>query len=164
MEYILIGKIINTFGIKGELKVEVHTDFVDERYSDGSIVYIGDDYKEYICKKYRIHKGYVLLTFKGFEDINLIEHLKNKKIYIKEEDLKPLTNAYYFKDLMDCEVYMDNRLTGKVISVEEGKTCSYIRVEKEDGNTSLVPVLDVYLEKVDINNKRIDLKHLDGLL
>lgn len=164
MEYILIGKIVNTFGIKGELKVEVHTDFVDERYSEGATIYIGDNYKEYTCKKYRIHKNYVLLTLKGYEDINLIEHLKNKKIYIKESDLKPLDNAYYFKDLMDCEVYMDSILKGKVTSVEEGRASSYIRVLKEDGKTSLVPVLDVYLDKVDINNKRIDLKHMEGLL
>ena len=47
MEYILIGKIVNTFGIKGELKVEVHTDFVEERYSGGSTFYIGDDHKDY---------------------------------------------------------------------------------------------------------------------
>ena len=164
MEYILIGKIVNTFGIKGELKVEVHTDFVDERYSEGAAIYIGDDHKEYTCKKYRVHKNYVLLTLKDYEDINLIEHLKNKKIYIKDSDLKPLNNAYYFKDLMDCEVYMDNILKGEVISVEEGRASSYIRVLKEDGKTSLVPVLDVYLDKVDINNKRIDLKHLEGLL
>ena len=78
--------------------------------------------------------------------------------------MKPLDNAYYFKDLMDCDVYMDNKLAGKVIAVEEGKTSSYIRVEKSDGKTSLVPVLDVYLDNVDINNKRIDLKHLEGLL
>ena len=164
MEYILIGKIVNTFGIKGELKVEVHTDFVEERYSEGSTFYIGDDHKEYTSKKYRTHKNYVLLTLKGHEDINLVEHLKNKKIYIKDDDLKPLNNAYYFKDLMDCDVYMDNELKGKVISVEEGKASSYIRVEKKDGKSNLVPVLDVYLEKVDINIKRIDLKHMEGLL
>ena len=106
----------------------------------------------------------MLLSLKGYEDINLVENLRNKKIYIKEDDLKELDNAYYFKDLMDCDVYMDNELKGKVISVEKGKASSYIRVEKEDGKTSLVPVLDVYLEKVDINSKRIDLKHMEGLL
>ena len=82
MEYILIGKIINTFGIKGELKVEVHTDFVEERYSAGSSFYIGDDKKEYKSSGYRIHKGFVLLSLKGYEDINLVENLRNKKIYI----------------------------------------------------------------------------------
>ena len=164
MEYILIGKIINTFGIKGELKVEIHTDFVEERYSAGSVFYIGDEKTEYKSSGYRIHKGFVLLSLKGYEDINLVENLRNKKIYIKDSDLKTLNNAYYFKDLMDCGVYMDNELKGKVISVEEGKTSSYIRVEKKDGSTNLVPVLDVYLEKVDINNKRIDLKHMEGLL
>ena len=79
---------------------------------------------------------------------------------VKEDDLKELNNAYYFKDLMDCDVYMDNELKGKVISVEEGKASSYIRVEKKDGKTNLVPVLDVYLEKVDINNKKIVLKQI----
>lgn len=164
MEYILVGKILNTFGIKGELKVEVHTDFADERFNNGSIVYIGEDHKEYVCLKYRMHNEFLLLTLKDHEDINLIEHLKNRNIYIKDSDLKPLNNGYYFKDLLNMEVYMDNKKAGTVISVEEGRASSYIRVKKNDGKTSLVPVLDVYLEKVDIENKRIDLKHLEGLL
>ena len=164
MEYILVGRIINTFGIKGELKVEIHTDFIDDRFKENSIIYIGEEHTEYVCKGYRIHKGYALLTLKNNEDINLVNHLKNNNIYIKESELKPLINGYYYKDLIGLKVFTDSKEIGEVIAVEDGLSSKYIRIKKQDNKTSLIPFIEVFIKNVDINKKVIEINNMEGLL
>lgn len=164
MEYVLAGKILNTHGIKGELKVEIHTDFVDERFKDGSLIYIGEEHIEFICKKYRIHQNFLLLTLKDHEDINLVEKFKNKYIYIKGDDLKPLDNGYYFKDLLELDVYDGQNRVGKIIDVSDGVSSKYIKVLKDDNKTSLVPFVPAFINEVDLKNKKLFINNIEGLL
>ena len=166
MNYVKIGKIVNTFGIKGELKVDIYTDFVEERFKKNSSIYIGEKYNEFIVKSYRIHKGFLLLLLKDNEDINLVEKMKNMYIYKAKDDIKPLKKGeYYFSDLKDLDVYVENELIGKVLKVEEGVTHNNLRVLKnEDNKEYLVPFIPVFIKNVDIDNKRIDINKIEGLL
>ena len=61
-EYIEIGKIVNTFGLKGELKIQSESDFIDYRFRKGALVYLkmGRIIKEYTVSSYRILKGNVV--------------------------------------------------------------------------------------------------------
>ncbi len=166
MNYVKIGKIVNTFGIKGELKVDIYTDFVEERFKKNSSIYIGEKYNEFVVKSYRIHKGFLLLLLKDNEDINLVEKMKNMYIYKNKDDIKPLKKGeYYFSDLKDLDVYVENELIGKVLKVEEGVTHNNLRVLKnEDNKEYLVPFIPVFIKNVDIDNKRIDINKIEGLL
>ena len=166
MEYVLIGKILNTFGIKGELKVASYTDFDDERFKKNTKVYVGDKYLEFTVKSYRNHKGFILLTFKDHEDINLVEKYKNCLIYKSSKDIKPLKKGeYYFSDLKDLDVYVNDKLVGKVLKVEEGIKHNNLRVIKNDDNKEyLVPFIPVFILNVDLDNKRIDVLEMEGLL
>ena len=166
MEYVLIGKILNTFGIKGELKVASYTDFDDERFKKNTKVYVGDKYLEFTVKSYRNHKGFILLTFKDYEDINLVEKYKNCLIYKSSKDIKPLKKGeYYFSDLKDLDVYVNDKLVGKVLKVEEGIKHNNLRVIKNDDNKEyLVPFIPVFILNVDLDNKRIDVLEMEGLL
>ena len=164
MEYIRIGKIVNTFGIKGELKVDSYTDFANDRFKKDSTVYIGDDKIPFVMSNYRNHKGFLLIQFKDNEDINLVEKYKNMFIYKSKDDVKPLDNGdYYFSDLRDLDVYVEGELIGKVLRVEEGIRSNYLRVLVND-KEKLVPYLKVFVESVDLDNKRINIKKVDGLL
>lgn len=164
MEYILVGKIINTFGIKGELKVESHSDFIDERFKYNSVLYIGEEHIQYKAKSYRFHNGFVLLTLIDNEDINLISKLKNQNIYIKESELKPLDSGYYFKDLLGLDVFMNENKVGQIVDVEDGSSSKYIRVLKGDGKTSLIPFVKAFINKVDLQSKKIQINDIKGLL
>ncbi|MBR4461791.1 MAG: 16S rRNA processing protein RimM [Erysipelotrichaceae bacterium] len=165
MEYILIGKIVNTFGIKGELKVYSYTDFVEERFKKGSKVYLGEEHLPFIVKSCREHKGMLLVLFETNEDINLVEQYKDFEIYKAEEDIETLKDGYYFRDLKDLDVYVDDVLVGKVLKVEEGITANNLRILKtEDGKEYLVPFLPVFVEKVDLEKRRIDIVRMEGLL
>ena len=77
MEYVKIGKVVNTFGLKGELKIESMTDFVEERFRKGQQLYIDskEGFKEVSVLRKREHKGFLLVTFKDLEDINI--YMKN---------------------------------------------------------------------------------------
>ena len=164
MEFVVLGKIVNTFGIKGELKVQYYTDFVDERFKKDSLVYVGEEKIPFTVKSYRIHKGFLMVLFKDNEDINLVEKYKNMYIYKSKDDIKPLKDGeYYFSDLKDLDVYVDNELKGRVIRVEEGISSNYLRVEVLD-KQHLVPFIPAFIENVDLENRRIDVKNVEGLL
>lgn len=164
MEYILIGKIHNTFGIRGELKVELYTDFADERFAKGSAVYIGEKHIEEKVKKHHFHNDIFLLTLDGKEDINMVEKYKGLNIYKSSDDIPPLANGqYYFRDLKGLNVIVDGEIKGIVSDVEEGLRNNFIRVKNGDKET-LVPFLPVFIRNVDLEKKEIEVVSMEGLL
>ena len=164
MEYVIIGEIINTFGIRGELKIDSHTDFINDRYKKDSIIYIGEEYKEYVCENVRVHKGFIILKLKGFDNINNVLDLKGKMIYKNVDDIKSLKDGeYYFKDLKGLDVFVDNKKVGIILKVEKGISYNFLRIKKDDEEI-LVPYLKNFILNVDIANNRIDVVKMDGLL
>lgn len=164
MEYIKIGKIINTFGIKGELKVDCYTDFIDERFRKDTTVYIGEDKLPFVMKNHKIHKGFLLIQFKDNEDINLVEKYKNMYIYKSKDDIKPLEDGqYYFSDLKDLNVYVNEKCIGKVLRVESGISSNYLRI-LTNNEEKLVPYLPAFIIKVDLNERKIEINNIEGLL
>ena len=164
MEYVLIGKIVNTHGIKGELKTEILTDFVKERFTKGSKVYIGEGHEAFTVKSYRLHKGFLLLQLEGYEDINAVLGYKGRYVYKSSEDIAPLKEGeYYFRDLKGLCVCVNGIRKGEVINVEEGSTCNYLRVKTEE-EEKLVPYLPNFVLKVDLCDRRIDIVEMEGLL
>ena len=165
MEYILIGKVVNTFGIKGELKVDPYTDFVEDRFKKGSKIYLGEEHLPFVVKSCREHKGMLLLLLEAHVDINLVEKYKDFEIYKADEDIEPVKDGYYFRDLKDLDVYVGNERVGRVLRVEEGIKANHLRILKNDDKKEyLVPFLPVFVEKVDLENKRIDIVKMEGLL
>ena len=166
MEYVVIGKILNTFGIKGELKADAYTDFVEERFKKDSTVYIGEEHVPFVMRSYRMHKGFYLLSFKDVDDINLVEKYKGMLLYKAKSDIHKLKEGeYYFSDLKDLDVYVDDKKIGKVLQVEEGIAANNLRILKdEDRKEYMVPFLPVFISHVDLDEKRIDVIQMEGLL
>lgn len=164
MKYITIAKILNTHGIKGELKVDVYTDFIKERFMEGSKLYIGDEHIEVVIKSYRIHNGFMLLLLKDLEDINLVLKFKNEIIYKSSDDIQNSEDGYFFRDLKNLDVYVDNMLVGKTMYCEKGTSSDYLRIKNLEGKEVLVPFLDVFIKSVDLKNKRVDIVKMEGLL
>ena len=165
MEFVLIGKIINTFGIKGELKVASYTDFETERFAKDSLVYIGEERLPFKVGSLRSHKGFLLLQLKDNEDINLVEKYKNSLIYKDRKDIPALPEGeYYFSDIRGLEVYVEGVHVGKVIEMEEGTAHNNMRIRKKDGKECLVPFLPVFVQNVDLKENRIDIIKMEGLL
>ena len=85
MELVEIGKIINTFGIKGDLKIASSTDFGEQRFAPGSHILVKTprEYLDFEISKHYIHKGFDMIAFKGYTDINEVEkYVNGKKVMI----------------------------------------------------------------------------------
>lgn len=164
MEKIKIGIIVNTHGLKGELKVKSFSDFNEIRFQKGNHLFI--EYRGEMIEveviTYREHKGMVLITLKGLEDINLVEKYRECNIFINKDDLHDLEeDEVYFFDLMGCEVYLeDGELLGEVEDVLETGANAVLRVNKK----ILVPYVDAFIKDANIKEKKIVIYKVDGLL
>lgn len=152
---IKIGKIVNTFGIKGELKVYPYVDYIDEL----SKIYINN--KEYTLSKSRNQKNVVIIKIKGLDDINLVEDFKNKEIEIDRVDLPKLKEGeYYIEDLIGLDVYTDEgKLLGKLDDIFNTGANDIYQV-----NNILLPAIPDVIKKIDIENQKIIVHIIKGLI
>lgn len=169
MAYIEIGKAVNTHGLKGELKIESWSDFDEIRYAPGNTVYIekGGKMTALSVKSFRTHKGYSLVSFEEVKDINEAELFKNCIVYVDENDRQELPEGeYYFDELTGMEVYdEDGNRIGEVIAVEETNGAQdNLRVARENLSDALIPNVPAFVKEVDMDEKRITVHVIEGLL
>ena len=158
-----VGKIVNTQGLKGEVKCIYLTDDM-ERFDDFDHVYIEDTEERLYIENVRYMKGMVYLRFRGFDNINLVEKYKNKYIIIDESQMKTLDeDSYYVSDLIGLEVYdMDGSYLGKITYVyQTGANDVY---ELDRNKELLIPAIKEVVKSVDINKGRMTIKKIEGLL
>ncbi|MCD7949050.1 MAG: ribosome maturation factor RimM [Erysipelotrichaceae bacterium] len=164
MEKVKIGKIVNTHGIKGELKVKSMTDFPEERFAKGSIVtlhYQNQDINMEVLK-HRYHKGHILVTFKGYEDINLVEKYKGCSLY-SDKDVSLLDEGeYYVDDLIGCKVYNYDNYIGDVIEVQLYDHHDILVVQGKE--KIMIPYVEAFVKEEDIDNKRINVELIGGFI
>lgn len=163
-----VGKIINTHGIKGEVKVHRISDF-DERFEVGKSLFIAMENKQPFQVEiigHRIHKGFDLIFFKGFESINDVEQLKGSYLKITEEQLTDLEeNEYYYHEIIHCEVFLN---TGEKIGVikeilSPGANDVWV-VKPEKGKDVLIPYIDEVVKEIDIVANKVIIDPIEGLL
>ncbi len=152
--FIVVGKIINTFGIKGELKVKSDFEYKDKIFKKDMPIYIGINKDKEIILNRRVHKNNDLILFQGYTNINEVLKYKGETIYILRSDLVLDDNEYLLNDLIGLNVYENDKLLGVVIDYELNVNYPLIKVK---GNKDFyIPVISEYIKKVDLNNKRID--------
>ena len=168
MDYLKLGTIIKTRGLKGQVKVYSTTEFAHDRYKKGSIMFLENpetrDLKEVKVQSYTSDGQFDYLTFKGFDTIESITpYLRHDILIPKDENPLP-EGMYYHADLIGCEVYSKNDLVGKVIAVEEFTARKSLRIKLKNEKTLLLPFIDNFIDKVDIENKRIDVNLIEGMI
>ena len=157
-EMIYIGKTVSTFGIKGELKVISDFEYCDRAYQVNKKILINNI--EHVISGIRYHKNYVLLKIDNLNNINDILKYVGFNIYIKRIDLGLKGCEYLYKDLINSEVIDDdNTKLGKVIEVLNGNNV-LIKVSKE----FLIPLIDNYISKFDLNKKILYTKNAKELI
>ena len=154
MELVEIGKIINTFGIKGDLKIASSTDFGEQRFAPGSHILVKTprEYLDFEISKHYIHKGFD----------NEVEKYKGCICYApKDTSLLP-EGMHYISDIVDCEVYNNGAYIGKVTDVYQGAQ-AIIGVDV-NGKKVMIPYIDAFVKNKDIEHKRIDVSLIGGFL
>lgn len=162
MKYLEVGKIVTTHGIKGEVKVKVVTDDIS-RFDKGNVLYVGDKHEKIVVDNYRVQKDMILLSFNDIKDINLVLKYVGLTIYVDLDEVRQDDEIYY-DDLIDCEVFVNGKKVGIVVDVMEVPQGSILRIEKENGKLALVPYVDEFIVDVDIDNKKIIVDPIEGLL
>ena len=163
MSNFVIGKIINMHGIKGEFKVFPETDDIT-RFEQLDYVIIKE--KKFEIEGVRYHKEFVLLKLKGIDSINDGEKYKNELIEIPEELALPLEEGeYYIRDLYDMKVYdEDEKYIGILTDIFFTASNDVFEVTMEDGKKVLLPNIDECIKEVDIENKIMRIKMMEGLV
>lgn len=166
-EYFELGQIVNTFGIKGMVKVKPFTENI-EQFEELEKIYIKNrsGKKEYQIEEVKYHKQMVLIKFKGIDNPEDAELLRNSYVLINRKDAKPLEEGtYYIVDLLESEVYTDEGvLLGKVEDIfNTGSNDIYV-VKDELGKQVLLPGIPDVIKQVDIENKKITVHMLPGLM
>lgn len=160
MNLIKIGLIRTTHGIKGQLKVAGDNPVFRDGFKKD--LYIDTDPITIVhIDKVQKQKDILLVSFKEFNDINMVEKFKGFNILIKKEDLDPLEeNEYYINDLIGMEVYnKKDEFKGVVSDVIKYPQCFYIRINKDE-KSSLVPFIDEFIDDV---TDVIIVKEIEGL-
>ena len=166
-EYFEIGQIVNTFGIKGFVKVKPFTDDL-ERFEELESIYIvkNKELKEFNIEQIKYHKNLVLIKFKGIDDINMAEKYKNCYIKIKRENARKLPqNTYFIADLIGIKVYDENgNFLGRVDDIYNNKIHDIYVIKDDLGKQILLPSIKEVIKQVDIDNDKIIVHLLEGLI
>lgn len=156
MKFINIGKIVNTHGIKGELRILSDFKYKDKVFKKDFKFYIGKDKEELIVNSYRHHKIFDMVTFNDLNDINLVLKYKGKEVYINEEDLD-LDGEIYIDNLIGYKVVVGDKDIGVVTDVMHMKANDILRV-----NDILIPYVKEFIIKIEDNT--IYVKDVGGLI
>lgn len=160
MKFINIGKIVNTHGIKGEVRIISNFEFKNRIFIKGFKLYIGKKKEEYTINTYRVHKIYDMVLFDGITSINEIEKYKGDFVYINEDDLILNDDEVLKEKLIGYTAIIDNKEIGKITEIFNTGASDIIRVNKD----ILIPYVKEFIEKIDKDSSKIYIKNVRGLL
>ena len=163
MKYIYIGKIVNTHGVKGEVRLLSNFKFKDKVFKNGMTIYIGKDKTQEIINSYRPHKQFDMITMKGYTNINEILKYKGLKVYINKEDLILNDKEYLDEDLINLNVMIDNKIVGQVIRIETYPHQNLLIV-KVGERSCLIPYVSDIIEEINFKEGYIKIKNIKGLI
>lgn len=165
-----VGKIVNTQGIRGELRIISSTDFPEERFKIGAKLYIDDpnrnDKIEVTVKSHRLHKNFHLLKFEGYSNINEVEHFKGRELFVHEEMLSELDDGeFYYYEIIGCDVFSEQgEHIGKVKEILSTGANDVWVIAREGKKDALIPYIDDVVKQVDVDEKKITIHVLEGLI
>lgn len=167
MEYLTVGTIVKTVGLKGEVKVYPSTSFRDSRFKKGNHLFIlknGEIEKTLTIKFHRINGNLDHLVFEEISSIEEAEQLIHQELVVEKDASNLKKDQYFFSDLVGLDVeFEDGKHIGKVKKVEEYSSYQTLRI-KTSGKDVLIPFLKAFILSVDLENKLIKVKYIEGLL
>jgi 16S rRNA processing protein RimM len=163
MNYIYLGKIVNTHGIKGEIRLLSDFKYKDKVFKKDFTIYIGNKKNKEIITSYRHHKIFDMICLKGYNNINDILKYKGEKVYILKNDLNLQEEEYLDEDLIGLEVFVDNKSIGIVKRIDKYKANDIILV-KGTNKEYLIPYVKDFIKEININNKKIVINNIKGLI
>lgn len=163
MEYIYIGEIVNTHGLKGELKIRSDFKYKKNIFVPGFKLYINNRKEEVIIHSHRTFKDFDLVAFEDHLDINEVLGYKGEKAFINKDDVVLADNQYLADDLIGLKCYADEAYIGDVVEIINNKA-SDIFIIRNGEKEFMVPYVDQFVNKIDVPNKTLIINNMEGLL
>lgn len=157
MDKVYIGKIVNTHGVKGELRIRSNFEFKDKVFKVNNKLVIND--KEYNIRTYRKHKTFDMVCLDDYNNINDVLFLVGNKVYVDKDKLDLNNEEALDKELLNYKVIIGDE-EGKVLEVMDTGNNKVLRVETS--SIHLIPYNDNFV-KIDRNKKEININLIDGM-
>ena len=166
MEYLTLGKIIDTFSLDGSVKILSSTTNQDIRYRKGNKVFISDsgEMKEFTVASYRRSSNCDIVKFQEITTVDEASLLKGKEVLVIKDSNDLKEGYYFYSDLKGCTIIADGKKLGQVIEVEEFPAQLTLRCKATNGKPFFVPFVKAFIKSVSIENKEIEINFVEGLL
>ena len=161
----MIGRVIKSHGIKGELSVEATTDEPEIRFAVGEVLHGRQGKKEHdlTIKAVRAHKGRLLITFEEVEDRTAADSLRGTQFFAPPLD-NPDDEGFYDHELEGLRVIHEGADIGEVTGVTHGPVQSLLLVSLENGKEALIPFVEEIVPEVDLEEGTCTITPPEGLL
>lgn len=168
MEYLRVGTITRTIGLRGEVKVYPSTDFRDSRFKSGNHLFLSKDDGEKIELTIKIHRkngDFDNLIFNEISSIEEAEKYIHYDLFVIKDTKILKKDQYFFSDLVGLDVYFDNgTYIGKVKDLEEYASYNTLRVNREKDKDVLIPFVKAFVKEVNLEEKKIIINFIEGLI
>ncbi|MBQ6921366.1 MAG: 16S rRNA processing protein RimM [Bacilli bacterium] len=169
MEYVSLGVIKDSFGLDGTMKIYSTTSNQAQRYKAGSKIFLYNpqtsERKELNVIKYRQNGPFDFVKVEELNSPEEIKELKGQEIHAIKDDISLEKGMYFYSDLKGCDVVdKDNNILGTVKEVEEYPAQLTLRVGRKGKSDFFVPFVKQFIKSIDIENKRILIEIIEGLL
>jgi 16S rRNA processing protein RimM len=159
MQYIQVGKIVNTHALKGELRIVSNFEFKNQVFNVGNKLYIGRFKTEEAIETYRKHKNYDMVKFTNKGYIGDVLPYKGDPVYILKESIKLGEDELLESDMLEMEIILNDKVIGKIEEYRNDNGNKLIMV-----NDKYIPYNKDFIDKIDKQNKKIYYKGIEGLL
>ena len=163
--FIVVGKLHRPHGVKGEMILEVLTDF-PERLRRGRQVFIGPEHTPRVLGSRRPYNDDLLVSFQGYSDLEAVASMRNQLVYARADQLPPLPEGdYYHHEIVGLKVFSEaGAYLGTVNEIlETGSNDVYV-IQPDSGPELLLPVLESVILNVDLERGEMQVHVLPGLM
>ncbi|MFJ7735255.1 ribosome maturation factor RimM [Lysinibacillus sp. NPDC097287] len=172
MEWFNVGRIVNTHGVRGEVRILSTTDFEEQRFAVGNklAAFKKDDKKPtwVTIESVRRHKNFILLTFEGMHNINLVEPFKEGMLKVTKDQMEDdllEENEYFYHDIIGCSVVSEEGETiGEIKDILETGANDVWVVKGTKGKEHYIPYIEDVVKDINIDEKVITIHVMEGLL
>ena len=164
MDLIENGQIVNTHGVRGEVKINSWIDDLYEFEEFKKYFYLkNSEYIRLTPEKLRFHKNCAIIKFKEIKDMNEAETFKGTVLFSEKSKNLP-EGVYYVGDLMGLKVFGDGKEIGEVTDVFKTGANDVYTVKTPEGKEVYIPAVKEFIKNIDLDSKTIEINLVDGLL
>lgn len=165
MDYIEVGKIVNTHGVRGEVKLNPSVDYVAELTEvDTFYVKTKTEYVKMHAERVRIHKNCAIIKLSGVDTMSEAESYRGKVIYI-EKDMDLPEGEYYIEDLIGLSVLDEKEGNiGTLTDVFSTGAHDVYEVTTTTGQKVLIPAVSQFIKEINMANEQILVCLIEGML